>query len=295
LNSPSFSSLERSLASNSASPASAASWRGLQGYDGAGGKAHGQLRGIRERRGTRSGNRSAGNAGRISGSADRDTHKTPVTSSSSSLSNMCARSRSEMLLDEELGSRRALPKSEGLEPCVGDSPAQTPSAVFLCDYGPDGGFFQVNAHLHAQPGSRFLIFPIRDGTPLAILLAGDDVMLASSSSDIQRLSKLREHPCISETLLDCRSCPPLHLPPPSRSSARPLPRAPRARPPPVASPRFALPRAPLRSVAAAPSPSGACDTSQPTGHTSLEGSRPFIAPCAALSTRRRPPRHESEP
>ena len=43
-------------------------------------------------------NRSAGNAGRISGSADRDTHKTPVTSSSSSLSNMCARSRSEMLL-----------------------------------------------------------------------------------------------------------------------------------------------------------------------------------------------------
>ena len=143
LNSPSFSSLERSLASNSASPASAASWRGLQGYDGAGGKAHGQLRGIRERRGTRSGNRSAGNAGRISGSADRDTHKTPVTSSSSSLSNMCARSRSEMLLDEELGSRRALPKSEGLEPCEGDSPAQTPSAVFLCDYGPDGGFFQV--------------------------------------------------------------------------------------------------------------------------------------------------------
>ena len=88
-------------------------------------------------------NRSAGNAGRISGSADRDTHKTPVTSSSSSLSNMCARSRSEMLLDEELGSRRALPKSEGLEPCEGDSPAQTPSAVFLCDYGPDGGFFQV--------------------------------------------------------------------------------------------------------------------------------------------------------
>ena len=98
LNSPSFSSLERSLASNSASPASAASWRGLRGYGGAGGKAHGQLRGIRERRGTRSGNRSAGNAGRISGSADRDTHKTPVTSSSSSLSNMCARSRSEMLL-----------------------------------------------------------------------------------------------------------------------------------------------------------------------------------------------------
>ena len=97
--------------------------------------------------------------------------------------------------------------------------------------------FRLNAHLHAQPGSRFLIFPIRDGTPLAILLAGDDVMLASSSSDIQRLSKLREHPCISETLLDCRSCPPLHLPPPSRSSARPLPRAPRARPPPVASPR----------------------------------------------------------
>ena len=98
LNSPSFSSLERSLASNSASPASAASWRGLQGYDGAGGKAHGQLRGIRERRVSRSGNRSAGNAGRISGSADRDTHKTPVTSSSSSLSNMCARSRFEMLM-----------------------------------------------------------------------------------------------------------------------------------------------------------------------------------------------------
>ena len=134
--------------------------------------------------------------------------------------------------------------------------------------------------------------PIRE-SPLAILLAGDDVTLARRRGDIQRLPQLREHPCISETLLDCRSCPPLHLLPPSRSSARPLPRAPRARPPPVAPPRFALPRAPLRSVAAAPSPSGAFDTSQPTGHTSFEGSRPFIAPRTALSTRRRPPRHRT--